>query len=355
MNPVGDTLHVLRLSRAPSVRAMQSTKPEDPVSVAKLNARFRDQGLNIDQCDPYGRPWNPLAKSHPLLSGIDPLRALYMLTRARHYDAVIADFESPALIPLLLRGVFRYRPPIAMIDIGLAPGWTLRDKILDAVVPRIDGIIALGTVHVDYIRNRWHPRGIVTFVPMHIDTEFYQPTPFRPNRAILSVGDDIGRDFATLLTATDGLDAEVIVKTGQPIAERAAQPKVQRIARRLDWTEYRNMFADAHLVVIPVLDTIHASGVGSLLEAMAMGKPIVATGSAGLRDYLIDGQNALVVPCGDPVAMRAAIQRLLSDDDLCRQLGAGARAFVEQHCSFAAHGRAVKAVLNEVIARHRDA
>ena len=346
-----DTVRVLRLARVASSPSMGAIGPDDPVSVDKLNARFRDQGLIVDQCDPYSRPWNPLAKSHPLLSGIDPLRALHVMTRARAYDAVIADFESPALLPLLLRGVFRYRPPIVMIDIGLAQGWKLRDKILDMVVPRIDGIIALGQVQVDFIQDRWHPRGMVTFVPMHIDTEFYRPSPFQPNRTILSVGDDIGRDFQTLLTATEGLDAEVLVKTSQPIAERDAEPMVRRIARRLDWTEYRQMFADARMVVIPVSETIHASGVGSLLEAMAMGKPIVATGSAGLRDYLIHEENALVVPCGDPAAIRAAVQRLLTDDALCRRLGAGARTFVERYCSFAAHGRAVKAVLREIVAR----
>ena len=202
---------------------------------------------------------------------------------------------------------------------------------------------------MDYIRDRWHPKGLTTYVPMHIDTEFYRAQPFQPNRTILTVGDDIGRDFPTLLTAIKGLDAEAIVKTNQPVAERDALPRVRRIAQRLDWTAYRDMFAQARCVVIPVADTIHASGVGSLLEAMAMGKPIVATGSAGLRDYLVHEENALVVPCGDPAAMRAAIERLLSDEDVCRRIGAGARAFVERYCSFAAHGRAIKTVLQQIV------
>jgi glycosyltransferase involved in cell wall biosynthesis len=352
---VTDTVRVLRLSRIAAAGNSMATDPDAPVSVAKLNARFRDQGLFVDQLDPYGKPWNPFAKSHTLLSGIDPIRSLGVLIGRRAYDAVITDFESPALVPLLLRGVARYRLPIVMVDIGLAPGWNLRDKILDVVVPRIDGIVALGRVQVNYIQQRWHPRGMVTFIPMHIDTEFYRPTPFQPNRTILTVGDDVGRDFDTLLVATEGLDAEVVLKTSRPIAERETLPRVRRIEQRLDWSEYRQMFADARCVVIPVAETIHASGVGSLLEAMAMGKPIVATGSAGLSDYLAHEENALVVPCGDPVAMRAAVQRLLTDGDLCRRLGAGARRFAEERCSFAAHGRALKAALCQVIARHRRA
>jgi glycosyltransferase involved in cell wall biosynthesis len=346
-------MRVLRLTRVPSWRMGAMTGPEDPVSVAKLNARFQEVGLIVDQCDPFRRPWNPFAGSHPLLSGIDPVRALRVLLRARRYDAIVADFESPALVPTLLRGIFGFRPPVVMIDIGLAQGWKLRDRILDMVVPRVDGIVALGTVQVDYITRRWHPRGTTAFVPMHIDTEFYRPSAFQANRTILTIGDDIGRDFQTLLAAVEELDVEVIAKTSQPIREREALPRVRRIQERLDWDTYRQMFADARLVVIPVFETIHASGVGSLLEAMAMGKPVIATGSAGLRDYLNHEENALVVPCGDQAAMREAVQRLLTDDDLCRRLGAGARSFVERHCSFAAHGQAVKTVLRQVINTRR--
>jgi glycosyltransferase involved in cell wall biosynthesis len=343
-----DVLRVLRLSRAAANQA-GSVEPDAPVSVAKLNARFRDQGLIVDQHDLFGIPWNPFANHHTLLSGIDLMRSLDVLLRRRSYDAVITDFESPALLPLLLRGIARFRTPIVMVDIGLAPGWKLRDKILDIVVPRIDGIVALGTVQVDYIRQRWHPRGLTTFVPMHIDTEFYRPTPFQPNQTILTVGDDVGRDFDTLLAATEGLEAEVVLKTNREIAERESHPSVRRIKRRLDWSEYRAMFADARCVVIPVAETVHASGIGSLLEAMAMGKPIVVTGSAGLSDYLRHEENALVVPCADPQAMQAAVQRLLTDADLCKRLGAGARRFVEERCSFAVHGRALKRALREVI------
>ena len=54
-----DTLRVLRLSRIAAAAHTTSIDPDAPVSVAKLNARFRDQGLIIDQLDPYGMPWNP--------------------------------------------------------------------------------------------------------------------------------------------------------------------------------------------------------------------------------------------------------------------------------------------------------
>ena len=61
-----------------------------------------------------------------------------------------------------------------------------------------------------------------------------------------------------------------------------------------------------------------------------MGRPIVATERAILRDYLEDGVEALVVPAEDPAALRGAIERVLTDPELARSLGAAARARVER-------------------------
>src|SRR5436305_17523 len=63
-------------------------------------------------------------------------------------------------------------------------------------------------------------------------------------------------------------------------------------------------------------------GLTALLEAMAMGRPLVATGRAILRDYVADGDNALIVPPEDPAALRAAIERVLGDRALAERLGA---------------------------------
>lgn len=60
-------------------------------------------------------------------------------------------------------------------------------------------------------------------------------------------------------------------------------------------------------------------------EAMAHGRPVVATGVGGLAEAVEDGVTGLVVPPRDPPALRAALERLLEDADLRRRLGAAAR------------------------------
>ena len=60
-------------------------------------------------------------------------------------------------------------------------------------------------------------------------------------------------------------------------------------------------------------------------EAMAHGRPVVATAVGGLPDMVVDGETGLLVPPGDAPALRAAIDRLLADPDLRRRLGAAGR------------------------------
>jgi glycosyltransferase involved in cell wall biosynthesis len=56
------------------------------------------------------------------------------------------------------------------------------------------------------------------------------------------------------------------------------------------------------------------------LEAMARGRPVVATGRGGSGEYLRDGGNALLFEAGDERALAACVTRLAGDPELCRRL-----------------------------------
>lgn len=84
----------------------------------------------------------------------------------------------------------------------------------------------------------------------------------------------------------------------------------------------------ADVFVIPLLDSTTARLFTSplkLFEAMASGRPVVASDLPSIREVLTHEKNALLVPPGDPRALAAAIDRLLRDRELSRRLAA--RAF----------------------------
>ena len=83
-------------------------------------------------------------------------------------------------------------------------------------------------------------------------------------------------------------------------------------------------------------------------EAMAHGRPVVATNVGGLADAVEDGVTGLLVPPRDPPALRAAIERLLADEGLRRRLGVAARDTARERYSW-------EAATEATVASYRDA
>ncbi len=71
-------------------------------------------------------------------------------------------------------------------------------------------------------------------------------------------------------------------------------------------------------------------------EALAHSLPLVGFDVGGVREYLIDGENGILVPEGDIEAFAGALSRLLSDRDLARRLGVNGRRLVADKYSLAA-------------------
>ncbi len=80
-----------------------------------------------------------------------------------------------------------------------------------------------------------------------------------------------------------------------------------------------------------------------LVEAMAMGRPVVATRVGGIPDLITDGENGLLVEPHSPPQLAAAIQTLADDPELCRRIGRRnwqraasltAEALTEKMCCF---------------------
>jgi glycosyltransferase involved in cell wall biosynthesis len=64
----------------------------------------------------------------------------------------------------------------------------------------------------------------------------------------------------------------------------------------------------------------------SVLEAMALERPVIVTDVGGTKEAVVDGETGLVVPAGDPSAARRALLELASDPERARRLGAAGRA-----------------------------
>jgi glycogen synthase len=89
----------------------------------------------------------------------------------------------------------------------------------------------------------------------------------------------------------------------------------------------------------------------TVLEAMASGRPVVATTTGGIVDMIVDGENGLLVPPGNERELAEAVARLLNDSDLRVRLAAGARECVQRFTASAVVER-LEAVYAQVAPRN---
>jgi glycosyltransferase involved in cell wall biosynthesis len=82
-----------------------------------------------------------------------------------------------------------------------------------------------------------------------------------------------------------------------------------------------------------VLPSLYEGLPVSVLEAMASGKPVIATRIGGTDEAVKDGATGLLVPPADPTALAEAIRRLLTDRCLAERLGAEAQNWVRREFS----------------------
>jgi glycosyltransferase involved in cell wall biosynthesis len=88
----------------------------------------------------------------------------------------------------------------------------------------------------------------------------------------------------------------------------------------------------------------------AVFEALALGRPVVATSVGGLPEIVSDGETGILVPPGDAEAMAAAILRLLGDRELAHRLGVAAQKFTGERYSVEAQASAMAALYREALA-----
>jgi glycosyltransferase involved in cell wall biosynthesis len=89
-----------------------------------------------------------------------------------------------------------------------------------------------------------------------------------------------------------------------------------------------------------------------IIEAMAVGKPVVATRAGGVPEFVRDGEDALLVPPGDVAALAACLDDVLGSDDHRRRLATGARESARRF-ALPAHVDAMTAVFEEALGTRR--
>ncbi len=279
------------------------------------------------------------------LLGIPAGQVTEAFLRRRHYRHVVAWADRLGLPLALLLKLTRSQTDLVLISVFVSNpkkafllGRLKVHSHLRAIIGR-ERQLEIAAERLGVRREKLHVE------PRAVDDAFWRPDDRPADRLACAVGWE-ARDYATLLEAVNGMDLRLELALGsialpEPGAHGGAvSGGIENLAARglpanvrvssKNPKELRELYAGSAFVVVPVKDVEFDAGVTALTEAMAMGKPVIASRTAGLGGLFEDGVHGIYVTPGDAGALRGAMERLIGNPEEALRMGAAARALIER-------------------------
>ncbi len=274
--------------------------------------------------------------------GGDFATVLASLRRANRGDVVLSTVDTVGIPLMLLARAGRLRPPLVYVAIGLPERLArLRSERMRRVYASALGscasVLAYSEYEADELR-RWLERsGFATrveFVPFGVDVESFAPVREPPAFDVVSVGADPHRDFALLLEVARRMPAKTfrIVTSAEHSRLLVRAPENVVIETDISFEAMRRRLSEARIVALPVRENSYSGATTVLLQAMALGKPVVVTRTQAIATGygLVDGENCRLVSPGDHAGFERALTGVLRDEFHARSLGSSARTTIER-------------------------
>lgn len=302
------------------------------VIAGRLDAEVVDVDRALDATGRGGRVLHRIA-------GTGLLLAWYAFCNRERFDVVLTDGEQVGLPYAALTRLFGTRATKhAMIVHVLSVPKKARLTKWTRLQKHVDRYLVYSSRQAAFLTDDLAvPPDRVVLTTFMVDSAFFSPERVRvPRRTMICSAGLERRDYPTLMKAVDGLDVEVVIAAASPWSKQPDStttvpvPPNVRI-ERLSLFELRELYASAQFVVMPLVEVDFQAGITTVLEAMAMARPVVCTRTTGQTDTIEDEVTGIYVPASQPIALRDAIVRLLDDQELVDRLGGEARRWVVEH------------------------
>lgn len=176
-----------------------------------------------------------------------------------------------------------------------------------------------------------------------------QPVISIVGRLSLEKGHEIFLQAASTI-AKSHPDLRCLIVGDGPL-EPTLRQRVQELGltAQVVFTGHRSQLADIYAATDVLVISSLTEGIPNvLLEAFAHGKPAVATSVGGVPEVLEEGRTGWLVDVGDHQAIARHVVRLLDAPELRAQMGATARATIEQQFSFENRTKALETLYDRI-------
>lgn len=280
--------------------------------------------------------------------------ALDLVRLARRHDVVItANVRNALALGLFKRLTFRRKPRHMMVEMRLddqVPGlaWQAKLRLQRFAYATVDRMcVSAHRERTMYSQRLRVPLERTQFVPWHTNV-------LQPGRQdglegyVLSAG-RTGRDWKTLAAAVTGTDIPVVVVCDRKAAQGVSFPPNVTVLMDIPYDRYRELLRRARAVILPLEPHVYSSGQVVILEAMALAKPLIVSKVVGTEDYVQDGKTGLLVEPENPLSLRQALQRLLSDPQLETALTENGLQEVMRRHTLDGYARTIIGVAEELV------
>ncbi len=229
-----------------------------------------------------------------------------------------------------------------------------------------DRTIAVSEAVARALRRRLHPGARLRVVPNGIALERVdEPVPPPDLAAARAALGEIGgrpvvavvarrKDQAVLLRALPAVQRPLVlalvgIEPAEPLRALAAAVAPRHRVVFVPLTD--RPLAFYHLARVIALPSRIEGLSQTLLEAMALGLPVVASDWGGNPDLVTSGQTGLLVPPLDPAAWAQALERVLADGDFARRVARAGRELVRREFTLERTAERTEAVYREALRR----
>ena len=336
-------------------------------------ACFRAEGQFLAEVRSLGWPVHELAVGRRVydVSGVRGLLRLIGHVRRFRPDVIHGYLFGPNLFAVLA-GRACGVPVVAVAKRNVDAFETPRQKSVQRIAHRwATHVTAVSESVAATVVALGVPRARITVIPNGVDfARFDGVTPDRETLGAVNGETLIGsvgclearKDYGTLLEALAKLQGGASKFRAALVGGGSARASLEAHARTLG-LEGRLRFLGERPDVERLLSAMDVFVLSSreegipnaLLEAMAAGRPSVATAVGGTPEVLEDGATGWLVPPGDPDALAAALAQVLADPAEAARRGAAARRVTREQRSIDAMVRSHEDFYRTALAARRSA
>lgn len=231
----------------------------------------------------------------------------------------------------------------------------------ERVKARASRIVAVS----DFIRSRLLEQGFPeSKVVTHrngVDTDYFSPTCEPREPIVVFVGRFVEKKGCEYLVRALGLlGRKGRDVRGVLIGDGPLRPELERLARdqvaNVHFTGFlglqavKSWLSKASVVAVPSVTAADGNSEGLptvILEAQAMGTPVVVTRHAGNAEGVIEGRTAMIVDERDTEALADAVLRFVDDPNAVATFGASGREWIEESFSIASQVAGLERIYDE--------